>query len=672
MKRIFFKFLIAMLLVLTAVTLFSCSNEHEHTLIKTEAIDPTCNTEGNVEYWTCKSCNKKFLDEKATNEATKPSDTVLEMTDCSYRGCVCIYCGAGEHSLKHYMSIEPSCSVNGRAEHWMCLICELCYSDSDAKNEIEDVVIPAGHVGGYEIRDKTSPTEFAYGYTGNKYCLGCGELIEMGEPIDRLDHSHVINHVLPRPATCTVNGNVEYWECTVCTKKYLDAEMVILATDVTVKASHNLSRVAPKTSTCRERGNVEYYECAKCGNYYSDANATEKIQNKATVKLAYESCRYEENRCVWCNDLYTWCNPNLKVVNNEYIVVTGLDDYSGTDIVIEKSYGGLPVKEIADGAFSYNTDITSIKLPEGLNSIGENAFTCCSSLVSVTLPSTLLYVGDNAFEGCFKLVEVVNRSTLDINSSKTSYGKVAYYAKLVHKEASKMIHSGDFTFFQYGNSLYLLSYSGEDVVVKLPESYNGASYKIHSYAFAGRSDIVSITVPYKVTEISQNAFYGCSGIVEVINNSTLNITKGGTDNGGIATYAFDVHSEQSKIISDADLLFFENNGEYYLVSYCGKATTLTLPDNVNGSSYKIKNGAFANNTRIKTIYTGGATEIGDMAFYGCTSLTKAVLDVSVKSVGRAAFQGCSLLSEVLVRGKIAAVGNDVFYMCPRLKSDPFN
>ena len=39
MKRNLFKFLIAIALVLTAVTLFSCSNEHEHTLTKNEAIN---------------------------------------------------------------------------------------------------------------------------------------------------------------------------------------------------------------------------------------------------------------------------------------------------------------------------------------------------------------------------------------------------------------------------------------------------------------------------------------------------------------------------------------------------------------------------------------------------------------------------------------------------------
>lgn len=54
------------------------------------------------------------------------------------------------------------------------------------------------------------------------------------------------------------------------------------------------------------------------------------------------------------------------------------------------------------GAFA-GMDLTSVKLPSGLKTIGEGAFTGCTKLTSITLPSTLTAIGDYAFAGCTAL-----------------------------------------------------------------------------------------------------------------------------------------------------------------------------------------------------------------------------------------------------------------------------
>ena len=42
--------------------------EHTHSLVKTEAQDATCTTDGNEAYWTCSGCDKMFLDENGETE----------------------------------------------------------------------------------------------------------------------------------------------------------------------------------------------------------------------------------------------------------------------------------------------------------------------------------------------------------------------------------------------------------------------------------------------------------------------------------------------------------------------------------------------------------------------------------------------------------------------------
>ena len=48
-----------------------------HVLSKTEATEPTTQSAGNIEYWSCDRCGKLFLDEAGTQAVTNPNDLIL-------------------------------------------------------------------------------------------------------------------------------------------------------------------------------------------------------------------------------------------------------------------------------------------------------------------------------------------------------------------------------------------------------------------------------------------------------------------------------------------------------------------------------------------------------------------------------------------------------------------
>ena len=52
---------------------------HEHSLTKTDAVAATCETDGNIEYWTCSECGKLFRDAKGKSEITQ-EETVVKAT----------------------------------------------------------------------------------------------------------------------------------------------------------------------------------------------------------------------------------------------------------------------------------------------------------------------------------------------------------------------------------------------------------------------------------------------------------------------------------------------------------------------------------------------------------------------------------------------------------------
>ena len=99
---------------------------------------------------------------------------------------------------------------------------------------------------------------------------------------------------------------------------------------------------------------------------------------------------------------YTFSNCyNLKQVILED-GLTAIGEYAFAWSGITKITLPASMKTIASGAF-YETELTSIALPEGVVRLGENAFAYCDSLETVSLPQSLTYIGPEAFSGCYTL-----------------------------------------------------------------------------------------------------------------------------------------------------------------------------------------------------------------------------------------------------------------------------
>ncbi|MBR6694720.1 MAG: leucine-rich repeat protein [Clostridia bacterium] len=90
---------------------------------------------------------------------------------------------------------------------------------------------------------------------------------------------------------------------------------------------------------------------------------------------------------------------------NEYGVI--INGYHGNskNITIPSFIKGLPVTEIAGGAFS-DSDIKSVVIPETVTQICQAAFARCFSLTSVKLPSSVKYIDLGAFSYCSSLSSI--------------------------------------------------------------------------------------------------------------------------------------------------------------------------------------------------------------------------------------------------------------------------
>ena len=148
-----------------------------HTLTHTPAVDATCTTPGNVEYWHCSVCGKNFSDSIGTGELTEVSTPALNHTWGEWEKVsetqhqrICQNDGSHKETGDHTPGTAATCKAPAN-----CSICGQSYGEKN----------PSNHTGGTEVRNQKEATTTTEGYTGDTYCLGCGEKIASGTVIPK-------------------------------------------------------------------------------------------------------------------------------------------------------------------------------------------------------------------------------------------------------------------------------------------------------------------------------------------------------------------------------------------------------------------------------------------------------------------------------------------------------
>ncbi len=188
------------------------------------------------------------------------------------------------------------------------------------------------------------------------------------------------------------------------------------------------------------------------------------------------------------------------------------------------------VTSIGNYAFCECISLTSITIPDSVTSISENAFCNCISLTNITIGNGVTNIGSYAFYNCYKLLEVYNLSSLNIIAGLYDNGYVGYYALGVYTDIntpSKLWTNSDgYTFYENGDTCYLVWYTGYDSKLTLPDNCNGKNYAINKNAFYNCSNLTSVTIPNSVTNIGSSAFWYCSRLTSItIPNSIMRIRR---------------------------------------------------------------------------------------------------------------------------------------------------
>ena len=273
---------------------------------------------------------------------------------------------------------------------------------------------------------------------------------------------------------------------------------------------------------------------------------------------------------------------------------------SGTSLTIGKQYisqstaldltgavtdaDGTPYTITALGVEAFwDSYLTAITLPDGLESIGSRAFYNCASLTAIDIPSSVTSIGEEAFRSCTSLKDVTLPNGLE------SIGSYAFRdcTSLTAIEIPSSITSIGTSAFNGCTSL---------AAVTLPEGLQS----IGVAAFRNCSALTSIDIPASVTSIGKSTFDGCTSLAAATLPEGLQ---------SIGEYAF---------------------------QNCSALTSIKIP----GTVKTVGMCSFQDCSGLASLELAeGVQKLGSSAFRDCSALTQVTLPASLTEVGIRVFGG---------------------------------
>ena len=340
-----------------------------------------------------------------------------------------------------------------------------------------------------------------------------------------------------------------------------------------------------------------------------------------------------------------------------------------SDITAVAQWKKLPVFTIEDGVLTAVelNGATEFAVPDGVTAISSNVFMDCETLTSIAIPSSVANIGESAFAGCANLTQL---HIEDVAAwCRTSFGDGT--AMKANFDANPLF-VGDAELFV-----------GDRIVSELTIPEGVTNIAVGAF-MCGRFS--SVSLPSTLLKIGDYAFYGCTGLQEIVLNDNLcdvgRFSFAGCSSvasveipsslRSIGTFAFHRCDRLERVkIASLETWFAMRFGgswanpleiahELYLqgdlVDY-----DISIPDGFE----KIGFMQCAYMRWLKSVEIPDETsEVGRYSFYGCENLADVMFSESVEKISEFAFGDCRALTNMAFRGNAPVVDGNAFYGVP--------
>ncbi len=386
-----------------------------------------------------------------------------------------------------------------------------------------------------------------------------------------------------------------------------------------------------------------------------------------------------------------------------------------------------PITEIDGSALEGQRNLTSITLPDGVETIKTHAFVYCSSLADAHLGISLKVIEPYAFAQCaFEHVdflpeglEQIGAFAFDMNSNlnsveiPSSVNHLGYYPEIQTLAPlgnpfsacpSLESFSGKFATTDgralvedTGSATFLVSFATsrmDGMTYVVPEVYGITHWAfsdatigqvvlpqslrtIYDNAFQNCRNLTSLTIPSGVSVIMGRAFLNCSSLSMItIKSTSVPRTSGNYSSGDM----FDgsncpIFVESNLLDTYKTTLFWSEYADRYrsrqpeyaiwYTTTDGNSANITVP--AEYLSHFSGNTAPNNNPDAQGIgvvkFNINLTEIPEGLFKNCANLQTVMIPDGVQTIGSFSFQGCSSLENVQFGESVKRIDTFAFEDC---------
>ena len=347
---------------------------------------------------------------------------------------------------------------------------------------------------------------------------------------------------------------------------------------------------------------------------------------------------------------------------------------------------------ISTGAFQNCSNLQQIEFPSSLKAIGLSAFQNCKGLKLLTLSSGLTSIKNDAFKDCSNLAEIVsNISGSNIYSipsaafpdkdiilyipsgAKEQYdnqgwntSNFLYVFEGARKTESNNDNSLTYVYTESATKAILLNSDAGNTTVEIDQAISGKEVTaIAKCAFINNSELTRVTIPDKIRSIGKYALYGCNKLAEIVSNID------GNNIFALPTAAFSDKNIILYIPSGSKDVYDTNGWNTSSFLHVFEGERKTEPNNDNTLTYVytdsdneavlLKSNPVNTEVEIgQTINNRTVTAIARSAFNGNSELIGITIPEGMKSIGSYAFKGCAKLKEVKLPQSLTSIGDYAF------------
>ena len=180
--------------------------------------------------------------------------------------------------------------------------------------------------------------EFSKHTGGTATCTAKAVCETCDQPYGELG-AHKLTKTDAKAATCTEAGNEAYWTCSGCGKYFSDengTNEIEKDSWVLKTLGHDMTKTDAKEATCTEDGNNEYYTCSRCSGVFKDEAGTQAttVEAETLKKLGHDwsnkngICARCDAKCTETHKPGTTCSVCHKYTSYPY--VPGAPTYPAT------------------------------------------------------------------------------------------------------------------------------------------------------------------------------------------------------------------------------------------------------------------------------------------------------------------------------------------------------